>query len=60
MSTPNEVQAAWAARAAALAGHALSNLVNRTEAWGGYLPLACRTDGSTSFTAPAKRLRGTR
>jgi hypothetical protein len=47
----------WAARAAELADWAYANLVNRTDVWGSYLPLAKRAR-QTFFTAPFPAARG--
>jgi hypothetical protein len=53
-----QIRAAWAARAKDLAAWAWANLVNRTDVWGGYLPLYRRTAQKKILTAPAKSQRG--
>jgi putative DNA primase/helicase len=61
VSPPNPTcnPAAWAARAPELAAWADGLLVNRRDAWGGYLPLALRVNGDDkSRTKPARHLRG--
>lgn len=54
----SEIQAAWASRCAALAQWAQARLVNRTDVWGGYLPLNRRANGQKVITRPAKAQRG--
>jgi hypothetical protein len=64
---PSDVHRPWQVRAAALAEWTMGTLVNRTDAWGGYLPLSRRrerpkADGGTFVekveTRPAKSARG--
>jgi hypothetical protein len=54
----SNVGGAWAARAGDLARWAWGRLVNRTDAWGAYLPLSRRTATRKSYTAPAVKDRG--
>src|SRR5688572_25191710 len=61
---PNTVHCGWQSKARELADWTLKYMVNRTDAWGGYLPLNRRgpKPGGTfvqkSLTRPAKTDRG--
>src|SRR4051812_2750550 len=60
LNAPSE-SVAWRRHAAVLARWAATRLVNRTDVWGGYLPLCFRTPrGSKSVTKPRTELRGQR
>ena len=52
----------WRARADELAGWSMTNLVNRTDVWGRYLPRKSRKDGygkvNNAITAPFREERG--
>ena len=49
---------AWTVNAARLAEWTWDTLVNRLDVWGSYWPLSWRADRGNSWTAPAKRKRG--
>jgi hypothetical protein len=60
-STVRGESSAWRGYADVLAHWATPRLVNRTDVWGGYLPLRYRTPGgSKSVTRPSIALRGRR
>lgn len=63
MSSPGHnqtysIQSQWAAHARKLAEWAMTYMVNRTDVWGGYLPIAYRNAKNKSVTKPPVDKRG--
>src|SRR4051794_35960128 len=57
-SNSSTAVAAWRANATELAAWTWSRLVNRTDVWGGYLPLSRRTKTEKIVTKPPPAKRG--